>query len=133
MPSFLLGFGTDAGPAVFLVRQEILGALDIGHDVRSLCLEGFGAGDDCPFDIDGALDLECGGALGSEVGVVEGSVDLKVVRFYLGVVDEGGGEEGGEDGECGLLHRRILYIIGHCWLLYVSIKLIRRLFSSFPL
>jgi hypothetical protein len=57
VPSFLLGFGADARPAVFLIGKEVLCAFNIGDDACSSGFKGFCAGDDGSFNIDGTLDL----------------------------------------------------------------------------
>jgi hypothetical protein len=72
VPSFLFSFCADAWPAVFLVRQQIFGTLDIGNDVGTRSLEGLCAGDHCSLNVDSALDFQGSCALFCAVEVVDG-------------------------------------------------------------
>jgi hypothetical protein len=97
VPSLLLGFSTNTRPAMFLVRQEIFGALDIGNDVSTSRLESFGAGNDSLLDVDRALHLQGFGAFGFVVEIVDG-LDCDLLGNGFGGELFGSGLEV-EDGE----------------------------------
>ena len=71
VPMFFLGFGTNARPTMFFIGHEIASTLDIGNDVSSSGLEGFGAGDNSSFDVYGAFKFQCFGAFGVQVEVID--------------------------------------------------------------
>lgn len=64
VPAPELGLVADAGPAVLLVGQQVLGTLKVGHHVGALGLEGLGAGLDCQLDVGYALHGQRLGAVG---------------------------------------------------------------------
>lgn len=56
VPSLLLSFVADAGPAGLLVSKQILGAFQVGDDVGSTTLESSSAGNNGFLNIESTFD-----------------------------------------------------------------------------
>lgn len=100
VPSFLLGFSTDTGPAVFLISQQILGAFNISDNVGSLAFEGSSTGFDSHCNVSGAFYFQCLGALCVKNGWHFHLDRLLRLNFGDRLIDgeqEGGSNNGGQD------------------------------------
>lgn len=98
MPAPLLGLVADARPAVLLICQQVLRALEVGHHIGALGLGGLGAGLHCQLDVGDALHGQGLGAVGIEGGQ-EGLGGFLEMGDLAG--DLLGQVEGGEEADCG--------------------------------
>lgn len=127
VPSFLLSFSANAGPAVLLVGQQVSGALDIGDDVRSFSLKSSSACSHGSFNFNRTFNLKFFSALFSRPG----SNNFGHFDCQSGLVDRVEGSEksesGGNNNSC-LGHRNSnqkYYTINKCC--YTFIELIVKL------